>query len=131
MRSTAIRWNFREYRLPFTLHLFPCAKCAHPDRLISRVQSISGLLERPVRGGMSGDVEVSDPARSHFHDHENVQHPKAGCHGDEEIAGQNALGMVADKRHPTLGRGAALGASICTSKRAESLADATGLECLA
>jgi hypothetical protein len=25
---------------------------------------------------MSGDVAVSDPARSHFHDHENVPHPK-------------------------------------------------------
>src|SRR5260370_4200905 len=37
-RSTAIRWNFREYRFRFTLQPFP-AKCAHPGCLISRVQS--------------------------------------------------------------------------------------------
>src|SRR6266436_2661511 len=38
-RSTALRWNFREYRFRFTLQPFP-AKCAHPGCLISRVQSI-------------------------------------------------------------------------------------------
>src|SRR2546425_11496087 len=52
MRSTAIRWNFREYRFRFTLHLFPCAKCAHPDRLISRVHSsflIGQLVAPPLQ----------------------------------------------------------------------------------
>jgi hypothetical protein len=54
---------------------------------------------------MSGDVEVGDPARSHFHDHEHVQQLKTGGHDDQEIAGKNALGMVANKGHPTLRRG--------------------------
>jgi len=76
-----------------------------PVRFLSR-DGLPELLERPVRGGMSGDVEVSDPARSHFHDHENVQHPKAGRHANEEITGQHPLSMVANKRHPTLRRGA-------------------------
>ena len=74
-------------------------------RFLSR-DGLPELLERPVRAGMSGDVAVSDPTRSYFHDHENVQHPKAGCHTDEKITGQQALGMVANKRHPTLRRGA-------------------------
>src|SRR5260370_27577731 len=30
-RSTAIRWNFREYRFRFTLQPFPCKVC--PSRL--------------------------------------------------------------------------------------------------
>src|SRR5271167_1703574 len=70
------------------------------------------LLQGPLCGGMSGDVEVSDPASAHFHDHEDVQHPKSGRHGDEEIASQNALGMVADKGHPTLRRRAATGSCV-------------------
>jgi hypothetical protein len=65
------------------------------------------LLQRPVRGGMSGGVEVNDPARAHFHDHEDVQHAEAGRHGGEEVASENGLGMIADKGHPTLRRGPA------------------------
>ena len=77
-----------------------------PIRFLAR-GGLPELLERPVRGGMIGDIEVSDPARSHFHDHEDVQHAKARCHTDEEITGQQALGMVANKRRPTLRPGAA------------------------
>jgi len=44
-----------------------------------------------VRAGMSGDVAVSDPARSHFHDHENVQHPKLAVTPTKKITGQQAL----------------------------------------
>jgi hypothetical protein len=42
---------------------------------------------------MSGDVELSNPACSRFPDHEDVQHPEMGRHGDEEVSGQNAGGM--------------------------------------
>lgn len=52
---------------------------------------------------------MNNPARPHLHDHEDLQHPKARRHGDEEIAGQNALGVVADQRDPTLRRAAASG----------------------
>lgn len=61
---------------------------------------------------MRCDVEVGDPARSHLHDHEDVQHPKDGRHGDEIAAGQHALSMVANKRHPTLRRGTASGSYV-------------------
>jgi hypothetical protein len=43
IRSTAIRWNFREYRFPFTLHPFP-AKCAL--RTVS-IQGFSPLAGDP------------------------------------------------------------------------------------
>jgi hypothetical protein len=46
--------------------------------------NLSELLGCPVRGGVSGDVEMSDSACSHFHDHEDVQQPKAGRRGDEK-----------------------------------------------
>ena len=78
-----------------------------PVRFLSR-DDFPDLLKRPIRGGMSGNVEVSDPACSHFHNYEDIENPKMSRHGDEEIAGQNALGMIADKRHPTLRRGTAL-----------------------
>jgi hypothetical protein len=54
---------------------------------------------------MSCDVEMSDSARAHFHNQENVQDPKTGRHRGEEIAGENSLGMVANEGHPTLRRG--------------------------
>jgi len=53
------------------------------------------------------DIEVSDSARSHFYHREDIQHPKAGRHRDEKVAGQNALGMIVDNCHPGLKRGPA------------------------
>ena len=38
--------------------------------------------------------------RLHFHDHEDVQDPKAGRHGDQEIAGEKGLGMVVKQTSP-------------------------------
>lgn len=67
------------------------------------------LLERPVRGGMGGDVEVIDSAPAYFHDHEDVEDPKARRHGDEEIAGEKGLRMIANKGRPTLRREARSG----------------------
>jgi hypothetical protein len=69
-----------------------------PVRFLSR-DGLPELLERPVRGGMSGDVAVSDPARSHFH--------------GSASATRQELAVV-------------LGVSISTSKTAENLSDAIG-----
>jgi hypothetical protein len=66
-------------------------------RFISR-DYLPELLESPVRGGMDRDVEMGDSGRAHFHDHEHVQDATAGRHGDKEIAGENGLRMVANKR---------------------------------
>ena len=62
------------------------------------------LLERPLRRGPSDDVEVCEAPCSHLHDHEDVQDPKAGGHAEGEVAGQNPLGMIANKCHPMLRR---------------------------
>ena len=69
-----------------------------PVRFLSR-DDLPELLERLVCAGMSRDVKVSDPARPHLHDHEDVEHPKARRHGDEEVVRQYGLSMVAVKRH--------------------------------
>ena len=79
-----------------------------PVRFLSR-DYLPELLKSPVRGGMGCGVEMRDSARAHFHDHEEVQDAKAGRQGDEEIARENSLCMVANKRHPTLRRGAPSG----------------------
>jgi hypothetical protein len=53
---------------------------------------------------MGGDIEVPDSAASHFHDHENIQHPEPAGYRDEEIAGQQCLSVIADKGPPALRR---------------------------
>ena len=75
----------------------------------SPVIAFPELLERPVRRGMGGEVEVTDSARTHFHDHEDVQDSKARRHGDKEIAGEKGWRVIANKRRPTLRRGALSG----------------------
>src|SRR6266545_3621621 len=54
-------------------------------RFLSR-DDLPELRKSPLCGGMDGDVEMSDSARAHLHDHEHVQDAKADGHGDEEIA---------------------------------------------
>lgn len=45
MRSTAIRWNLREYRVRLSIRVSLPGKCAHPHSLNSKVQFIfSGRL---------------------------------------------------------------------------------------
>ena len=69
--------------------------------------SFSQLLKRPGGGGMSGGVEVNDPARSYLHEHEDVKHAKAGPHGGEEITGDDPFRLVSKERGPTLIGGSA------------------------
>ncbi len=47
---------------------------------------------------MSCDVQVNDPARTHFHDHQDVQHSKTRCHDGEEIAGQVQRQLFAQEK---------------------------------
>ena len=62
--------------------------------LISRVlHDFAELLESPVGGGMRGDIEVSDSAGSDLQEDEDVENLKRSRHHNEEIAGQNRLGM--------------------------------------
>ena len=47
----------------------------------------SKLLERPSCRRMGGDIEVSNLARSDFHNHKHVENSEASCNNDEEITG--------------------------------------------
>lgn len=60
------------------------------------------LLEGPLGGGMRGDVGVQQAALSYLHGDEHVKHAETGGHHGEEIAGDDGLGVVADKGVPAL-----------------------------
>src|SRR5215469_1022949 len=64
-----------------------------PIRFLSS-DNLANLLKRPVRCGKSCDVDVSDPARAHLHDHKHVPHPKAGCCGHEESQARMPLAWL-------------------------------------
>ena len=67
-------------------------------------RNLPKLLQRPVRSGMVGDIEVNDLAGSYFQDHKHIKNSEASRHDDEEIAGQHPSGMISDERHPPLRR---------------------------
>ena len=45
---------------------------------------------------------MEDPARAQLHDDEYVQCAERGCDHNEEVAGRDHLGMIADEGQPTL-----------------------------
>jgi hypothetical protein len=61
------------------------------------------LLQRPVFGGMVGYMRMENPACCVFHHHKNIEEPKGDRDHHAKIAGDDGLGMVADKRPPALG----------------------------
>src|SRR6266849_4914243 len=61
------------------------------------------LLECPRSSGMRGRVHVEEFSASHFHHHEDVKDAESGSNRDHEIAGNDCLGVISDKRHPALG----------------------------
>jgi hypothetical protein len=65
-------------------------------------QRLPKLLQSPFRLRMRRDIVVHDSACSDFHDQEKVEDAKRGRHDNEEIAGHDGLGVVADEGHPTL-----------------------------
>ena len=67
---------------------------------------LSELLKCPGGRGMIGHVEVSNPSGSYLHDHKDIEDSKVGGHDDEEIAGQDRLGVISHECHPPLRRGA-------------------------
>ena len=52
---------------------------------------------------MSRDVEGHESSRPYFQDDKHLNDPKADGDGDEEITGQQGLGLVADLGPPALG----------------------------
>ena len=60
------------------------------------------LLDRPFRRGMSGDIVMEDSTGAQFHDYKYVQGAECGRDHDEEVTGDDHLGMVTDETQPTL-----------------------------
>ncbi|HEX2521636.1 MAG TPA: hypothetical protein VHP35_05870 [Terriglobia bacterium] len=53
--------------------------------------------------GWEGDIEMHEASTTDLHHHKHIDELKADGDGDEEITGQHALGMIANKGHPALG----------------------------
>jgi len=54
---------------------------------------------------MRGDVAMYDAPCANLHEDEHIESSKPSGHHNQEIAGDDGLGMIADKRPPVLRRG--------------------------
>jgi hypothetical protein len=70
---------------------------------VIRWDCLAQLLERSLSRGMRGRVGMQNPTSRVFHDHKDVEKPKGRRHHQAEIAGDDRLHMIADKRPPVLG----------------------------
>jgi hypothetical protein len=53
---------------------------------------------------MSGNVKVKDSPRFDLHDDEHIDELERCRYNDKEVTGDDSYGMVAQERHPPLGR---------------------------
>jgi len=63
---------------------------------------LSELLHGPLRSGMRRDIDVKDAATGMFNDHKDIEHAKCRHDRHTEVTRHDPLGMIADKRGPTL-----------------------------
>ena len=70
------------------------------------------LLQGPDRRWMRGDVAMHDAPCSDLHQEEHIKSSKPSGHHDQEIAGDDGLGVIADKRPPVLRRGPPVASSL-------------------
>src|SRR5499425_379953 len=70
------------------------------------------LLQGPGRHWMCGDVAMHDAPCANLHEDEYIESSKPSGHHDQEIAGDDGLGMIADKRPPVLRRGSPVASSL-------------------
>jgi hypothetical protein len=64
------------------------------------------LLYGPLGCGMHRHMAMQNPTRGVLHQHEDIEETKGRRDHRAEIAGDYGFGVVADKRHPALGRDA-------------------------
>jgi hypothetical protein len=64
------------------------------------------LLDGPLGRRMCRDIGMQNSARRVLHQDEDIEEAKGRCDHRAEIAGDNGLGVVTDKRPPALGRDA-------------------------
>jgi hypothetical protein len=62
------------------------------------------LLQGPGCRWMRGDVAMDDAPCPDLHQEEHIESSKPSGHHDQEITGDDGLGVIADKRPPVLRR---------------------------
>ena len=72
----------------------------------------SKLLQGPLGRWVSGDIAAHDTPCPHLHEDEYVKSSESGGHHDQKIAGDDGLGVIANKGPPVLRRGSAWASSI-------------------
>ena len=72
-----------------------------PVRVIER-KEFAKLLDAPFRRRMDRDVRVQNAARADLHRNEHVKKSERSRHRNQEVAGHDALRVIADERIPSL-----------------------------
>jgi hypothetical protein len=67
---------------------------------VLKSNGLTQLLQRPGSTRMRCDVAMDQAPAAVLDHHEHVQQPKRGGDGDQEIAGNDPLGMQAQERRP-------------------------------
>jgi hypothetical protein len=62
----------------------------------------SQLLQRPIRAGVRGHIDMGQPTRAVLDGNKHVQHPERRSDRHEEVAGEDRLGMVLQEGGPAL-----------------------------
>src|SRR5262249_34305602 len=70
------------------------------------------LLQGPARHWMCGDVAMHDAPCSDLHQEEHIESSEPGGHYDQEIAGDDGLGVIANKHPPVLRRSPPVASSL-------------------
>jgi hypothetical protein len=70
------------------------------------------LLQGPGRRWMRGDVAMHDAPGPDLHQEEHIESSEPGGHYDQEIAGDDGLGVIANKRPPVLRTGPPVASSL-------------------
>jgi hypothetical protein len=127
------RW---EYRGTSSSRLLDCGCCTHPREHQRRTpigpplprrsshghrsgngrndprNRFAKLLQGPGCRWMRGDVAMQDAPCPDLHQEEHIESSKPSGHHDQEIAGDDGLGVIADKRLPVLRRGSPVASSL-------------------
>jgi hypothetical protein len=80
-------------------------------RMIAR-NRFAKLLQGPGRRWMCGDVAMHDAPCADLHQEEHIESSEPSGHYDQEIAGDDGLGVIANKRPPVLRRAPPVASSL-------------------
>ena len=65
-------------------------------------EKLPELLDGPFGCSVGSDIEVQYPARADLHSHEYANDLESGSNGNEEVAGNDGLGVIPNESRPAL-----------------------------